>query len=488
MARRPTLPPFVKILPLVVGGILLGRLCDIEAWKSGLGAIVCILCAVIWRKKFVGGIYMGAGIILMAMTTTLLRTTPTSLPYDQSTTTTATITSPTTIQGRWYQTDAIIRHNDHNHKVILRSDTTLAPPRLSEQGVLTTMVRRLPDNSYGKLMQNRGYSAICYTWRNGDWKPQTTTTSPVIWAQKCRNKMVERLEQLALTPRDNAVAKAMTLGIKSDIDNDLRKSYSRSGCAHLLAISGLHVGIVAMLVWALLWFMPLVSRRGHIWRNVAAIVAMLVYAVLTGMSPSVMRATLMFCTAQLTMAWGGNRSSTGALCAALGLMLLVNPNNLFDISFQLSALAVVGIMVGAGPLMAKVKSNNRVLNTLWGTVVIGLCAMVATMPLVAHTFGLVGFAGIATNPLMILTANVIVLGSLIWIVAPIELFRPIVGWVVGGCTELQNRSVEAASNIDWLVLKCSPPQWLIIMLYATMFGLIVVAHYHKDRVEWRLKR
>ncbi len=479
----------MKILPLVVVGILLGEWLGAEAWRCAIGAAIALGCALAFgANSRVATIYAMAGVVLTAMTTTALRQTPNNLPYDQTITTKAIITSATTERGRWNECEARIKYNDESYKIFLRTDTALLAPQMGDEGSLRAKVRRLPEVGYGRLMSRRGFAATLYSWSEGDWEPTHHTVTPQIWARRCQQRLVERVDRLSLTANQASVVKAMALGWRSDIDPALRSAYARTGCAHLLAISGLHVGIVAMLVWAMLWFLPLTSRRGHIWRNLLSMIAMVGYAVVTGMSPSVMRATLMFCTAQFGWAMGSKRSAEGALCVALSLMLLFNPNNLFDTSFQLSAIAVVGIMAGFEPLMDKVRCNIGIVNALWGTVLIGVCSMIATLPIVAHTFGIVGFVGIVLNPLVILTANAIVLGTMVWVILPIEALAPVVGRVVGFCAQVQNSCVEAAAAHDWLVVETTPPSWVAIICYALMFVLLAVAHYHKDKPVWKIKK
>lgn len=145
-------------------------------------------------------------------------------------------------------------------------------------------------------------------------------------------------------------------------------------------------------------------------------------------------------------------------------------------------------MAGFEPLMDRLRCNIGIMNALWGTVLIGVCSMIATLPIVAHTFGIVGFVGIVLNPLVILTANAIVLGTMVWVILPIEALAPVVGRVVGFCAQVQNSCVEAAAAHDWLVIETTPPAWVAIISYALMFVLLVVAHYHKDKPVWKIKK
>ena len=484
MAKRPTIAPILKILPLVVAGILVGEWLDTEAWQSAVAAAICVACAVVWRHKRVANAYMALAVVLVAMTSTTLRQTPTDLTYDKPITTTATITSVPVEQGRWRVCDATILADGQKYKVMLRTDTALVAPILGQRGELNTMVRELPANSYGRLMSRRGYSAFCYTYRSGDWTPTEQTTSPAIWAKRCQQRMVERIDLLTLSNDQAAVVKAMALGWRSQMDSELKEAYSRSGCAHLLAISGLHVGIVAMLVWALLWFMPIVGREGHVWRNWLTMAVMVIYAVVTSMSPSVMRATLMFCSAQIGFSMGCTRSSVAALCTALSLMLLIRPNNLFDISFQLSAVAVVGILAVYKPLCSKLMTSCVPLNAMVATILIGLCSMCATLPLVAHTFGLVGVVGVASNPVVIPTAHILVLGTLGWSILPIEPLRGIVSWGIGNVAQIQNKFVEAISAIEHLKIEVTLSSEVVVSYYVLMIGTIAWWCFGKDRTKW----
>lgn len=485
MIKRPTLAPFAAILPLIVGGILLSERLGIEVWVSGIVAVLCIVGALVCRHRHpIGDIYIAAGVVFFAMTTTTLRQTPSDLDVDTSLTTTATITSTAIPRGRWNECDATIEANGTRYKVLLRTDTALVAPSLGQRGVLKTMVRQLPDNGYGRLMSRRGYSASCYTRGEEAWQPTDHSSSATFWAQRCQQRMVERVDRLELTPDQAAVVKAMSIGWRSDMSRELKSGYSRSGCAHLLALSGLHVGIVSMLVWALLWFMPLVGSRGHIWRCLLSMGVMLGYAVVTGMSPSVMRATLMFCAAKVGFAVGSTRTSAWALCGALSLMLLIRPNNLFDISFQLSAGAVVGILAAYKTLRSKLMTSCVPLNAMVATILIGLCSIVATLPLVAHTYGMVGVVGVAANPVVILTANILVLGTLGWSILPIEPLRGIVSWGIGNVAHIQNKFVAAISAIEHLKIEVTLSSEVVVSYYVLIIGTIAWWCFGKDRTKW----
>lgn len=479
------LPPFLKILPLIIAGVLLGGAVEIRAWMVAVGAAIFSLLGYILRRKWVGELYVALSIILWALCATELREPqPNSIANQNSDYSATIVTEPYTV-GRWQRCDAEI---EGGSKILLRADTTLTI-RLGERGTLSGRVRPLPENSYGNLMLRRGYVGTLYLTSAHDWMVESEAHTPAIGARKIQRTLLERIDYLDLERDDSAIVKAMLLGWRGEISGELRGDYSRAGASHLLAISGLHVGIVAMLVWWLCWLLPIAGRRGHIVRNIVASLVMILYAVVTGLSPSVVRATLMFVVAQGTLAYGTTRSSLNALCGTLAVMLLVNPNNLYDISFTLSAVAVVGIAIGFGPAMEFLggKGSHRAVQALLGVVIVGVCSTFATLPLVAHTFGVVSLVGIFLNPIVILTAEIIVLAGFIWVSLPLGALAPTMGWIIGGAAKVQNAVVEYASSLPFSALEVELPEWVVVVGYLMMGGGVLVAVLWKDRKQWRVE-
>lgn len=486
---RPTLHPFVKILPLVVVGIVLGEAIDVRWWVTALAAAVCLAGGVIFRNKSgISNTYTAFAILFVAMTTTTLRTTPLDLPYDHPIECTATIVTIPTLNGHRHRCEGRVELAEGVRTVEINADTALHA-RLGERLALRTILRELPEGSYGELLKRRGISGRCYVDHKEDWSPlERENKGGGIAFARAQEWLLGRFDRLGLEDNTDAICRAMAFGHRGDMSRTLRTNYSRAGAAHLLAISGLHIGIVAMLVWALCGLLPLASQRGHIWRNVICAAVMVGYALFTGGSPSVIRATLMFCIVQLALIDGGGRSALNVLCGALAVMLVANPNNLYDISFRLSAAAVGGIMLGYGPLMELMKSKWRALNWVWGVVIVGLCSTLATLPIVSNTFGVVAILGVVLNPVVILTANVIVLGSLVWVLLPIDFLGGVFRFVVGGAAELQNRCVEVVSSWDWAVAEVGIPAWLTVVCYVAMVALVATLPMAKmEKRVWKKK-
>ncbi len=483
-----SLPPFLKILPLVVAGILLGNWADMEPWMVAPAAGLCTLLACLLRRHRFGELYIALSVVLWAMCATALRAPHPATTPQHYTLLTTTITSTPYTSGRWQRCDAQMQTPEGSLRVLLRADTAINLS-LGERATADGYLRPLPEGSYGDLMRRRGYYGTLYISSPRDYRVTDTATSATIAARRVQQSLLERIDRLGLEEEQSAVTKAMLLGFKGGITPSLREVYSRSGASHLLAISGLHVGIVAMLVWWLCWLLPLAGSRGHIVRNLTVAVIMVLYAILTGLSPSVVRATLMFLVAQLTIAYGTTRSSLGILCGALTMMLLVNPNNLYDISFTLSAVAVIGICAAIRPAeeFFGFEHIGRLWRPLLGVVLVGLCSTLATLPLVAHTFGIMSLVGIFLNPVVIVTAQIIVLGGLIWVSLPLPILAPVMRAVVGTAAEVQNRMVEYAASLPWAALEVTIPRWVVVVCYVAMLAGLVVAMTWKERKIWRVE-
>ncbi|MDR2883191.1 MAG: ComEC/Rec2 family competence protein [Alistipes sp.] len=336
-------------------------------------------------------------------------------------------------------------------------------------------------DSYSRLMRARGYTGRTYiTQYSHPAVAPERARSLALWAKNLQIAATERLRRLSGNAHGGsfigpegyganaiAVAAAMTTGDRSGITPAMRRSYSRTGASHLLAVSGLHVGIVFMIVNALLWLLPLV-RGGHIVGNVLAVVAIWFYAALTGGSPSVVRAAFMFSGAQVALATSQTRGPANIMCGTAVVMLAVRPGLLFDISFQLSFVAVAAIMAWFRPLYSLVASRWRLLNVVWGSLLVGFVASVATMPLVSHTFGVFSPAGLVLNPVVILTAYLTVGFSLLWIVVPAGFLAPVFRWLAGGSAWLQNRVVEMVGSVPGAAVEWTMPLWMVFAVYAAM--------------------
>lgn len=301
---------------------------------------------------------------------------------------------------------------------------------------------------YGRLMTRRGYVGTLYLNRSSLLLRDTLhrELSPKHLSLFLHERAVARLDRLALAPDEQALCNAMTAGDRRSLSPALRAAYSRSGTSHLLAVSGLHVGIVFLLANLLLWWLPL-FRHGHILRNIAVILLIWLYAATTGFPPSVVRAALMFSVLQFALASSSEYVGMNTLAGVAFVMLLFHPDYLFDISFQLSFIAVAGIIAWGLPLCRLLRTRRKSIDMLTATLAIGFSASAATAPLISHTFGQISVVGLTLNPVVILLSYVVVGSCTLWLVIPGTALAPLFSVVAGFAARAQNELIRAAAAL-----------------------------------------
>ena len=312
---------------------------------------------------------------------------------------------------------------------------------------------RAERKEYAQLMHHRGFVGSVSVGKSDFYEYIPAESSSLHdWA-------VERLRRAMPEGDGRAVALAMTTGERGEIDNELRQSYSASGTSHLLAVSGLHIGIAFMLINLLL--LPLVLlRHGNVVRSVVAITLIWLYVWLCGLSPSAVRAAIMFSALQFSLSSLREYHSVNILAATAFAMLVFDSHLLFDISFQLSFVAVAGIILWAMPLYRLCTTRFKAINLLLGVLLVGVASTAATMPLVAHNFATISIVGILINPAVILLANIVVLTGIV------ALAVPPLGFVAVWAAEWQNRLVEWAAALPYGHFDLTIPEWVMWVVYA----------------------
>ncbi len=470
--------PLLKALPPLMAGIVTSDLSSIPAWSWLIGLIVCGTMAWFGRTHKLALLYLAGALFFFGALDATLMAPRSEIPHEETVRLEMEIGSVPVIRTSGYgATDAVIGHwktqngvwKESREKLLVSFDTLL-PLRIGERLVCETKVRPVADsaNGYARLMQRRGYTGRIFL------SPQTPIVHSLgeartigTFARKLQHAAANRLAELSLSSDDLAVATAMALGEKRAMDSDLKEAYARAGASHLLAVSGLHVGMVFLLINGLLWLLP-AARRGHIAKNILAILAIWFYTFLAGASPSVIRAACMFSALQIALATSAARNSLNILCGTAIIMLAIRPNYLYDISFQLSFLAVAAILLWFPPLYSRLECRWRVLNALWGTLLIGIVASLATAPLAAYQFGRFSLLGIVINPAVVLTAYLTVIEALLWLILPLPFLKPLFSTLIGWSVGWQNRIVTltAALPESAIDLRLSTVAvWSIYTLY-----------------------
>lgn len=179
--------------------------------------------------------------------------------------------------------------------------------------------------------------------------------------------------------RESGMASAFVLGVTDGVDNDLMKAYAATGVMHVLSVSGLHVGIV---YWALLMiFKPIGSRAGKWPLLIASLGVLWSYAFITGLSAPVLRAVMMFSFTAIARAWSYKANIYNTLAATAFLLLVYDPFMIMSVGFQLSFIAVLGIVALQPPIYEVWEPGSRIVDEIWKLCSVSIAAQVATLPL-----------------------------------------------------------------------------------------------------------
>ena len=232
-----------------------------------------------------------------------------------------------------------------------------------------------------------------------------------------RTKLLDRLSENGVDGSVYAVVAAMALGDKSQLTQDLRETYAVTGASHVLALSGLHLGIIYTLLSLLLN-----RRRWQVVSQVVIIVCIWLFVFLVGMSASVVRSAVMLTVYALLSLGHRDKMSVNTLAFAAIVMLLFNPRSLFDIGFQLSFMAVLAILLFY-PLFNGVWSqafllDHRVFRWGWTMVAVSCAAQIGVAPLIAYYFGRFSNYFLLTNFIVVPAATLILYFSLIVLLIP----------------------------------------------------------------------
>ena len=223
---------------------------------------------------------------------------------------------------------------------------------------------------------------------------------------------------------------ALLLGNSHLIDPATRQEFSAAGVAHVLALSGLHVGFIALIIWWLLFPLDYLGLKKF--RLVLTLVAIVLFAVFTGMSPSVVRATVMIGFVFASFIFHRRAMSLNALAMAALVILVFTPSALYSVGFQLSFITVLAVLLIAR-LPKGLESKHRWVNGITATAITSLVAMLATLALSAHYFHTVSLISVLSNLLILPVMPVfMVLGALFLLVTAAGLHWPALDWAIDG--------------------------------------------------------
>lgn len=264
-----------------------------------------------------------------------------------------------------------------------------------------------------------------------------------------RDDIVKMYERLGFEGNALSLLAAFSVGEKRGFSQELKEVYSDAGVSHLLALSGLHLGLFYMVVVTLLGFAG-GSRRWYIARELFALLLLWVFAFVAGLTPSIVRAAVLFSLVSVGRCLRRDSSSLNSLAFAAMVMLLFSPRLLFDISFQLSFSAVLAIILLTPWINELLGCNKRgrLYRSLVSLLAVSFSAQVGVLPFVWYYFGTFPLYFLFANLLLVPLATVLMtLVVQLWATVPVPLVQQCIAWLLSWLLAFMNGVVEFVASL-----------------------------------------
>lgn len=284
------------------------------------------------------------------------------------------------------EVEAVNNRSSHGSILLLFSrDSTETSPATGERLLVATPINEIPSSrnphqfDYRRFMGNRGVMRQINPGKEEIAKIGKVA-GPASLAEEIRTQIVTDLRKNNFDREELAIIQALLLGQRQDISPETYRNFSAAGAIHILAVSGLHVGIILLLLHRI--FSPLErSPGGKILKMVLVIVLLWGFAVLAGLSPSVVRAVTMFSFIAVGMQIKRRTSVMNSVFLSLMLLVLLRPQFLFEVGFQLSYLAVISIILFQPLIYNILEPKNKILKYFWGILSVTIAAQAGVLPL-----------------------------------------------------------------------------------------------------------
>lgn len=332
-------------------------------------------------------------------------------------------------------------------------------PKLSDWIVSASRLLRVDRSKnpthfdYRLWLKRKGILRVSYSAGN-DWKLLHNLEPDVTWysrfyhaASYIHNRASDLLYHFLGHNKEGAIANAILLGEKDGLDQETKRAYSIGGVAHVLCVSGLHTGVVFVVIQTLLW--PLARiKNGKVISTCLAILLIWFYAMITGLAPPVCRASWMLTMVSIGRLGRVKGNTLNSLACSALVLLIINPEWLFDAGFQLSYIAVVGILYFQPVFSSLIKAHHWLVIYIRDLITVSLAAQLSTFPLIAYYFNQFPTYFLLTNLVVIpisflaivITMSVPFLGSI-----------PYIGTAVAFC----------CVKVIWFMN--SVPQWISML-------------------------
>ncbi len=307
---------------------------------------------------------------------------------------------------------------------------------------------------YRDYLFRKGITGQVYL-KESDWVDLEVNKANPLYAfsYRFRDVLLRSLQRCGLKGDEFGVAAAILLGYDDSLPVEVRQNYVAAGSMHILCVSGMHVGIIFLLASLLLSFL---NRKK--WQKTLKQLLLLsliwFYAMIAGLSPSILRSALMISFVIVGELLHRKGFAVNSIAASAFILLCINPNNLFEIGFLLSYIAVVGIVLLQKPIYNWFNFKNKLLDKIWEITAVALAAQFATMPLTLFYFHQFTVYFWLSNLFMTPISFLVIMGGMILLlVSWIPYINMAVGYLVWGAVYVMNALIAWVENLPLSIIK-----------------------------------
>ncbi len=307
--------------------------------------------------------------------------------------------------------------------------------------------------NYAEYLRQNGYSGSVYLGSGFTHIGSSFTSNAVVlFLRTLQHRASELFEKYGMHSRELGIASALVLGNKVLLERELKSQYADAGVVHILAVSGLHVGIIYLFLSFAL--SVLFGQRYPVLKLSLILILLWVYAGVTGLSPSVMRAATMFSFVALGGLSKRKANTYNMLAASAILLIVINPSIVFQVGFQLSYLAVVGIVFIYRRIYPLLVFQSKITDKVWSLLVVSLGAQLATFSLSLYYFHQFPLVFLVTNLIVIPLATVALYSGLLFLIFH---WLPGLDWIFYQVFNVvlwcMNSFIELISRVPYAVVR-----------------------------------
>ena len=307
---------------------------------------------------------------------------------------------------------------------------------------------------YRDYLFRKGITGQIYL-KADDWVDLEANKANPLYAfsYRFRDVLLRSLQRCGLDGDEFGVAAAILLGYDDSLPVEVRQNYVAAGSMHILCVSGMHVGIIYLLASLLLSFLNR-KKWQKTFKQLLLLVLIWFYAMIAGLSPSIMRSALMISFVIFGELLHRKGFAINSIAASALVLLCISPNNLFEIGFLLSYVAVVGIVLLQKPIYGWFCFKNKLLDKVWEITAVALAAQFATMPFTLFYFHQFTVYFWLSNLFMTPISFLVIMGGMILLlVSWIPYINIAVGYLVWGAVYLMNTLIAWVESLPLSIIK-----------------------------------